>query len=77
MNEEELSLDEHLEQLSEANRERRDVILDRARKALAVAREEAAAGRNVDPETIRSLEDAIDNYERFTVERPGLPPDAS
>lgn len=75
MNEEELSLDEHLEQLREANHKRKDAILTRARQALETAREEIARGQHVDPETIKSLEDAIRGYEKFTLERPGLPPE--
>jgi len=51
------------------------MVLERARAALASAHEDMARGIEVDPEVIRELEQSIAEFERFTVERPGLPVD--
>ncbi len=68
-------LEEALDTLRRNRHERKDVILERARAALANAREDLARGVAVDPDVIRDLERSIAEYELFTVERPGLPPE--
>ena len=75
MEDEPLSLDEQLKRLQRERHERKASVLARARAALATAREDIARGVDVDPEVIRDLERSIAEYERYTLERPGLPPE--
>ena len=70
-----LQLEEALETLRRERHARKGVVLERARAALAAAREDIARGVHVDPNTIAELERSIAEFERFTVERPGLPPE--
>jgi ribosome-binding protein aMBF1 (putative translation factor) len=76
MDEEPLSLDEQLKRLQRERHERKATVLARARAALATAREDIARGVDVDAAVIADLERSIAEYERYTLERPGLPPDA-
>jgi ribosome-binding protein aMBF1 (putative translation factor) len=73
--EDDLTLEQHLDLLREQRHARKGVILDRARSALANAREDLAKGIEIDPVVIRDLERSIAEYERYTIERPGLPQD--
>ena len=75
MDNEDLSLREALDALQRERHERKSVILDRAKAALAAARDEASRGLDVDTDVIRDLERSIAEYERYTLERPGLPPE--
>jgi hypothetical protein len=70
-----LSLQEALEALRRERHAHKDVILERARATLAMARSDIARGADVDPDVIRDLERSITEYERYTLERPGLPPE--
>jgi DnaJ-domain-containing protein 1 len=75
MDEEGLSLEEHLKILQRERHERKATVLARARAALATAREDIARGAQVDPAVISDLENSIAEYERYTLDRPGLPPE--
>lgn len=75
MDERDMSLEEHLKILREERHARKFAVLERARAALKTAREDVARGVDVDPQVIRELEESISEYERYTIERPGLPPD--
>jgi hypothetical protein len=70
-----LGLQEVLDTLQKQRHERKDVVLDRARAALAAAREDIARGIDVDQAVIDELQRSISEFERYTVERPGLPPE--
>jgi|GEM_PF-5973688 len=76
MDEEPLSLEEQLKILRHERHERKASVLARARAALATAREDMERGVDVDPAVVADLERSIAEYERYTIERPGLPPDA-
>jgi DnaJ-domain-containing protein 1 len=69
------TLQEALDTLRRDRHERKSEVLDRARSALAAAHEDMARGIDVDPDVIRELEQSIAEFERFTIERPGLPPE--
>jgi len=71
---EKLTLDEALDTLQRERRERKSAVLERARAALAAAREDIARGLAVDENAIRELERSIAEFEKYTLERPGLPP---
>ncbi|MBV9241535.1 MAG: hypothetical protein JO314_05965 [Acidobacteria bacterium] len=75
MNDRDLSLEEALDTLQKERHARKSAVLDRARAALASAREDLARGVAVDENVIRELERSIAEFERFTIERPGLPAD--
>ena len=75
MGDDNLSLEEALEELRRERHARKSAILDRAKSSLASARDDVARGVHVDPAVIRDLERAIAEYERYTLERPGLPKD--
>jgi hypothetical protein len=70
------SLQQALDALQRERHARKSVILERAHSALDAAREDIARGVEVDPTAVRDLEAAIAEYERYTIERPGLPPEA-
>ena len=67
------TLQEALDTLQRDRHERKSSVLDRARVALALVHEDMARGIDVDPEVIRELEKSIAEFEKFTIERPGLP----
>ena len=69
-----LTLDEALDTLQRERRERKSAVLERARAALAAAREDIAGGLAIDENAIRELERSIAEFEKYTLERPGLPP---
>ncbi|MFL6373387.1 MAG: hypothetical protein ACJ73D_01850 [Pyrinomonadaceae bacterium] len=75
MDDEKLSLEEALDALQRDRHARKSVILDRAKSTLAAAQEDISRGVHVDPNVIRELERSIAEYERYTLERPGLPQD--
>ncbi|HEY2848040.1 MAG TPA: hypothetical protein VGI80_09500 [Pyrinomonadaceae bacterium] len=75
MDSENLSLEEALDALRRERHTRKGVILERAKSALAMARDDIARGVDIDPIAIRDLERSIAEYERYTLERPGLPPE--
>jgi len=75
MEKENLSLQEALDALQRERHARKSVILERAKAALAAARDDVSRGVDVDPDVIRDLERSIAEYERYTLERPGLPPE--
>ncbi len=75
MDNENLSLQEALDALQRERHARKSVILDRAKAALAAARDDASRGLDVDADVIRDLERSITGYEKYTLERPGLPPE--
>ena len=76
MDEKGLPLEEQLKRLRRERHERKATVLARARAALATAREDIARGLEVDPAVISDLERSIAEYERYTLERPGLPPES-
>ena len=76
MEEDDLTLEQHLALLRTERHARKSVILERAHAALNNAREDLAKGVQIDPDVIRELERSIAEYERYTIERPGLPPGA-
>ena len=75
--EHDLTLEQHLDLLREERHARKSVILERARAALRNAREDVANGVDIDPQVLRDLESSIAEYESYTLERPGLPPEIS
>lgn len=70
-----LTLAEALETLQRDRHARKSVVLERAHAALAAAREDIARGLAVDESAVRELERSIAEFEKYTLERPGLPPE--
>jgi len=67
------TLQDALDTLREERHARKSAVLDRARAALDAAREDMAQGFDVDQNVVRELEHSIAEFERYTLERPGLP----
>jgi hypothetical protein len=74
MEQDDLTLEQHLDLLRTERHARKSAILERAHAALNNARDDLAKGVQIDPDVIRELERSIAEYERYTIERPGLPP---
>jgi hypothetical protein len=75
MDNDKLTLEEALDTLQRERHARKESVLERARAALAAAREDIDRGVAVDENTVRELERSIAEFEKYTLERPGLPPE--